>query len=207
MRAVSSVASLTIHAAIGAAVLLGSATTGRSTPMRHPAISIVFPTPVSTTMSGVQVPSGPPTISTDLGTIHVPDVRFETGAPAPAPFPGFSAAASPVPGSGPAGGWVMIGSQDGPQVLTGPLPRYPELLRQAGIQGRVLLEAIVDTTGQVLRDSILVVSATQSEFVAAARQALLTTLFRPAFVAGQAVRTRVRIPYEFAIRSGTGRAR
>ena len=77
----------------------------------------------------------------------------------------------------------MIGSQDGPQVLTGPLPRYPELLRQAGIQGRVLLEAIVDTTGQVLRDSILVVSATQSEFVAAARQALLTTLFRPAFVA------------------------
>ncbi|OLC85930.1 MAG: hypothetical protein AUG85_00825 [Gemmatimonadetes bacterium 13_1_20CM_4_66_11] len=101
----------------------------------------------------------------------------------------------------------MIGSQDGPQVLTGPLPRYPELLRQAGIQGRVLLEAIVDTTGQVLRDSILVVSATQSEFVAAARQALLTTLFRPAFVAGRAVRTRVRIPYEFAIRSGTGRAR
>src|SRR5438552_8308674 len=118
MRAVSSVASLTLHGGIGGAVLLGSAPTGRSTPTRHPPISIVFPTPVSTTMSGIQVPSGPPTISTDLGTIHVPDVRFENGAPAPAPFTGFSAAASPVQGSGPAGGGVLIGCQDETKLLT-----------------------------------------------------------------------------------------
>ena len=41
----------------------------------------------------------------------------------------------------------------------------------------------------------------------AARQALLATLFRPAFVSGRAVRVRVRIPYDFTIRNGTGRAR
>jgi TonB family protein len=70
-----------------------------------------------------------------------------------------------------------------------------------------VLEAIVDTTGRVSRDSILVVSATNLEFVAAAQRALLATLFRPAFIAGRAVRTRVRIPYEFTIRTGTGRAR
>jgi hypothetical protein len=61
--------------------------------------------------------------------------------------------------------------------------------------------------GRVNRDSIVVVSATHPAFVAAARQALLASLFRPAYVVGRAVRTRVRIPYEFAIRNGTGRAR
>jgi len=40
-----------------------------------------------------------------------------------------------------------------------------------------------------------------------ARQALLATLFRPAMVGGKPVRMLVRIPYEFAIRNGTGRAR
>ena len=91
-------------------------------------------------------------------------------------------------------------------MLTGPLTHYPEMLRQAGVQGRVILEAVVDTTGRVNRDSIDVVSATHPEFVAAARQALLATLFRPAFVFGRLVRVRVRIPYEFTIRNGMGRA-
>jgi TonB family protein len=71
----------------------------------------------------------------------------------------------------------------------------------------VVLEAVIDTTGRVLSQSIAVVSATNPGFVAAARQALQATLFRPAMVAGKAVRMRVRIPYEFAIRNGTGRAR
>jgi len=93
------------------------------------------------------------------------------------------------------------------EVLTAPLPVYPDLLRQAGVQGRVVLKAVIDTTGRVLSQSIAVVSATNPGFVAPARQALQATLFRPAMVAGKAVRMRVQIPYEFAIRNGTGRAR
>jgi protein TonB len=93
------------------------------------------------------------------------------------------------------------------EVLTSPLPVYPDLLRQAGVQGIVVLEAVVDTTGRVLAQSVSVVSATNPGFVVPARQALLASLFRPAMVGGKAVRMRVRIPYEFAIRNGPGRAR
>jgi hypothetical protein len=70
-----------------------------------------------------------------------------------------------------------------------------------------VLEAVVDTTGRVLAQSISVVSATHPGFVAPARHALLASLFRPAMVGGKAVWVRVRIPYEFAIRTGTGRPR
>jgi len=206
MKALSSVASVTIHCAIGAAVLLGSARTGRSTPNHPTQVSIVFPTPAATHTSSIPAPSGL-TAPGDLGRISIPDFKFQTGAPGPSTFPVISTTPSTASGSAPANGWVMLGSENGPQVLTGPLPRYPELLRQAGIEGRVLLEAIVDTTGQVLRDSIVVVAATHPEFVAAARQAALATLFRPAFVAGRAVRVRVRIPYEFTIRNGMRPAR
>jgi protein TonB len=93
------------------------------------------------------------------------------------------------------------------EVLSGPLPVYPDLLRQAGVRGRVVLEGVVDTTGRVLAQSISVVSATNPGFVAPARQALQATLFRPAMVGGKSVRMLVRIPYEFAFRNGTGRAR
>ena len=92
-------------------------------------------------------------------------------------------------------------------MLTAPLPIYPELLRQAGIAGKVVLEAVVDTTGRVLPQSITLVSATHLGFVEPARQALLQTLFRPAMVDGKPVRLRVRIPYDFTIRNGIGRAR
>ncbi len=68
-------------------------------------------------------------------------------------------------------------------------------------------EAVVDTTGRVLAQSIAIVSATNPGFVAPARHALLATLFRPAMVGGTTIRMRVRIPYEFAIRNGAGHAR
>lgn len=48
----------------------------------------------------------------------------------------------------------------------------PELrLRQAGVQGRVVLEAVVDTTGRVVASSVQVVAATHPGFVAPVRQA------------------------------------
>jgi len=111
------------------------------------------------------------------------------------------------PGTGQPGVLGDLLAEENAEILTGPLPAYPDLLRQAGIQGKVLLEAVVDTTGRVPAQSIVVVTATNPAFIAPARQALLATLFRPAMVGGKPVRMRVRIPYEFAIRSGTGRAR
>ncbi len=204
-RTFSSIVSITGHVALGAAVLLGTARAGRSDPAR-PIVSPIFFQPAAPVRGdgGLSVP-GPVIIPPqDFRFLPSPATLLTTGITTPTFSPLFS---SPHSGSGsdPSTGWSVSEAQ--PEVLSGPLPVYPELLRQAGVQGEVLLEAIVDTTGRVLAPSIVVIAATHPGFVAAARQALLTTLFRPAMVGGRAVPTRVRIPYAFAIRGGTGRAR
>lgn len=79
-------------------------------------------------------------------------------------------------------------------------PRYPDMLRQAGIDGRVLLRFTVDTTGRVDPSSVVVVSSTHDLFAGAARAALLGFRFRPAEVDGQHVRVLAEMPFEFAIR-------
>ena len=206
MKALSSVASITAHVALGAAVFLGTTKTGRSDPIL-PRDTTIFFAP----LAPVQGPIGwaPP----NPGTFVPPDVRF-IGVPKTLPqiwatMPSFSpvySGAVSTPGIGQPGGASLV-IEEHAEVLTGPLPIYPDLLRQAGIQGRVVLEAVVDTTGRMLSQSISVVSATNPGFVAPALRALGATLFRPARVGGTTVRMRVRIPYEFAIRNGTGRAR
>jgi len=37
--------------------------------------------------------------------------------------------------------------EERPALLSAPAPVYPALLKQAGIQGRVILPAVIDTTG------------------------------------------------------------
>jgi len=209
MRAFSSVASITLHVGLGAAVLFCTAKTGRSDPIRPLADTVYFqPAAPVTGSAGAGIPlPGPITVAPpDVGTISVSLTLPKTGAPMPTFSPVYSGAGT-TPGTGQPDGLADLLTDEHAEVLTGPLPVYPDLLRQAGVQGRVVLEAVVDTTGRVLSQSISVISATNPGFVASARQALLATLFRPARAGGTAVRMRVRIPYEFAIRNGAGHAR
>jgi TonB family protein len=119
----------------------------------------------------------------------------------------------PLPGPGLAGtagdGYPLDPSlvDQLPVLLAGPVPAYPELLRQAGVQGRVVLEAVVDTTGHIEPGSWVVVGSAHPGLVAPAQQALAATLFRPARVAGVAVRVRVRIAIDFVLRGGRGAER
>ncbi len=208
MRAFSSVVSITAHAGLGAAVLFGTAKSGRSDPPR-PVVDTVFfqpATSVEANRDGLSLP-GPITVAApDFGDISVTTALPKIGATLPVFSPVYSGAVSHT-GTGQPGGSGGLLTEEHAEVLTAPLPLYPDLLRQAGVQGRVVLEAVVDTTGRVLAQSISVVSATNTGFVAPARQALLATLFRPAMIGGKPVRMLVRIPYEFAIRNGPGRAR
>jgi len=70
--------------------------------------------------------------------------------------------------------------------------RYPAVLAEAGINGAVTLTFVIDTAGRVDPSAIEIVSATQPGFVAAAKEAVSTSLFRPARKHGAAVRVRVR---------------
>ncbi len=207
MRAFSSAASITVHVGLGAAVLFGTAKGGRSDPPRPIEHTIVFqPSRSGDDGGGVSLP-GPITVALpDFGTISVSMRLPKTGATMPTFSPIYSGGAT-APGTGQPGSLGDLLAEENAEILTGPLPVYPDLLRQAGIQGKVVLEAVVDTTGRVLAQSIAVVMVTNPGFVVPARQALLATLFRPAMVGGKPVGMRVRIPYEFAIRNGMGRAR
>jgi len=101
-------------------------------------------------------------------------------------------------GAGPAGGdsvstlGVLAAAQvDEPAVvLHQPSPRYPPVLQQAGIEGRVLLEFIIDTTGHMETESLRVVETSNPGFNAAAGETVRRSIFRPARVHGGAVRQR-----------------
>jgi len=207
MRTFSSVVSITGHIALGAAVLFGTARSGRSTPT-PPRDSTIFFQPIAPVESPRSwAPPDPLTFVSpvDLRSISVPST-LQTVAPMQSFSPLYSGPLSSS-ATGQPGGLNSLVTEEYAEVLTGPLPIYPELLRQGGVQGTVVLEAVVDTTGRVLAPTITVVLATDPGFVAPARQALLATLFRPTTIGGKAVQTRVRIPYEFAIRIGMARAR
>ncbi len=95
--------------------------------------------------------------------------------------------------------------EEKPSVLSAPHPGYPDLLRQAGIQGRVVLRAIIDTAGRAEPSSIRIMQSPNPEFDPPSRDWLLHALFRPARVHGRAVRVLVEVPLDYRITGLGGR--
>lgn len=87
-----------------------------------------------------------------------------------------------------------------PEMLSHPEPSYPEILRQAGIEGRVVVEAVVDTTGRAEAGSLRIVSASNPLFATEALQVVLGSRYRPGRMAGRVVRVRVLVPISFGMR-------
>lgn len=78
-------------------------------------------------------------------------------------------------------------------------PAYPDALREQGVQGEVLVEFAVDTTGRADPGSFEVVQASHPLFAQAVREALPHMLFTPAVAHGQRVRQLVRLPMKFRL--------
>jgi protein TonB len=78
-------------------------------------------------------------------------------------------------------------------------PRYPEILRQAGIEGRVLIEFVIDTLGRAERNSLRIINSQHQLFEAPAREAVLSCRFHPGKIQGRSVRVRVQQPINFQI--------
>lgn len=89
--------------------------------------------------------------------------------------------------------------EERPERISSPPVRYPDILRQAGIEGRVLLELVIDTTGHAERGSIRVLSSTHQLFEGPAREVAQASLFSPGRIQGRAVRVRVQLPINFSI--------
>jgi len=90
--------------------------------------------------------------------------------------------------------------EERPALLSAPPAPYPTLLRRAGIQGRVVIGAIVDTLGRAEPGSIEIVDSPNPAFDTPTRAWILHAQFRPARMHGQAVRVHVTLPLDYSIR-------
>ncbi len=85
-----------------------------------------------------------------------------------------------------------------PQPISIPTPAYPELARNAGIEGQVVIKALVEIDGSVIHAEVLKGSGNQS-LDAAAVKAAYRARFTPAKQRDQPVRVPVSIPYRFTL--------
>ena len=76
-------------------------------------------------------------------------------------------------------------------------PVYPESLHKAGVEGVVVAEFVVDTSGQVEPETIGIVSTAHQLFSDAVRRALPAARFSPAVRAGRRVQQVVQLPFRF----------
>jgi protein TonB len=77
---------------------------------------------------------------------------------------------------------------------------YPEVAREAGIEGRVLVEALIGIDGFV-EDAIVVEGYPRTGLDAAALEAVLMTRFSPAYQMDKPVRVKLAIPIVFRLRN------
>lgn len=84
-------------------------------------------------------------------------------------------------------------------VVTTAKPRYPESLREAEVEGSVVVQFSVDTTGRVDLASVQVRSSTHPLFTRAVLEALPNFRFKPAEEGGHRVVATGEMPFEFSL--------
>src|SRR2546422_5787432 len=100
------------------------------------------PVQLDVPLKGFQTVIAPDVIPTNIPPVNLQE-KFD-----PKDYSGTGVEGGVATGIVPTGNEVFMEAivEEKPSVLSGPQPQYPELLRQAGIQGRVLGPAIIGTT-------------------------------------------------------------
>jgi TonB family protein len=81
-------------------------------------------------------------------------------------------------------------------------PRYPTTLKERNIEGDVIAQFIVDTSGYVRPGSFRALRWSDFAFVQAVREAVSTMRFRPAELDGRKVSQLVQQPFQFRLTGG-----
>ncbi len=146
-------------------------------------------------LKGFQTVVAPTDIPTNIPPVNLNE-KFD-----PKDFTGVGVEGGSGSGIVPTGGEVLTVDvvQEKPERLSGPQPVYPELLRQAGIEGTVIVQAIVDTMGHIEPNSIRIIESPNPGFDQAVKNMVLKSLYRPARVYGHAVRVLIQQPVSFSI--------
>src|SRR5213594_1897049 len=85
------------------------------------------------------------------------------------------------------------------EIVSAPPLDYPPALRRAGLQGRVTVQAVIDTLGRAEPASLKVIARPNTAFDQSARAYVLHAVFRPARVKGRAVRVLIKVPVDYRI--------
>ena len=80
--------------------------------------------------------------------------------------------------------------------------RYPDMLRSANVEGEVLAQFVVDTTGRADMSQFKVLKSTHDLFTNAVRASLPNMKFYPAEVGGKKVKQLVQMPFQFSLTKG-----
>jgi TonB family protein len=149
-------------------------------------------------LKGFQTVVAPDVIPTNIPPVNLQE-HFD-----PKDYSGTGVEGGLSTGMVPTGNEVFMEAivEEKPALLSSPQLLYPDLLRQAGIQGRVMVQAIVDTLGRAEPASVKVTQSPNPGFDAAAKNMVQKSLFRPARVHGHAVRVLIQIPIDFRITQG-----
>src|SRR6266480_1521625 len=78
-------------------------------------------------------------------------------------------------------------------------PRYPDMLRSANVEGEVLAQFVVDTTGRAEMNTFKTLKSSHDLFTNAVKAALVNMRFYPAEVGGRKVKQLVQMPFVFGL--------
>ncbi|HKO16053.1 MAG TPA: energy transducer TonB [Gemmatimonadaceae bacterium] len=78
-------------------------------------------------------------------------------------------------------------------------PRYPDMLRSANVEGEVLAQFVVDTSGRAEMNTFKVLKSSHDLFTNSVKNALANMRFYPAEVGGRKVKQLVQMPFVFSL--------
>lgn len=93
-----------------------------------------------------------------------------------------------------------------PERVSCPPIDYPRELRQAGIEGQVLLQFVIERDGSVQAGNIEILSVSQPAFESPAKGMIAGCRFRAGVLGGESVRTLVQMPIIFTLGHSAGSA-
>jgi protein TonB len=218
--AAGTVASVMIHSAVIVGAMAATAVGSTPPPtVREGGFTYVAPPtppgqpPAPLTRPTAWLAPAPPDVIVDM--IEMPPITWPLTGVNPTPGPATDPATSfdpgarhgGVPGAGdpvasPTGGdpWTAALVEKPAIALPGSsVPAYPDMLRRAGVEGEVVAQFVVDTTGRVEPTSFRAVRVTQPLFASAVEQVLPRLRFIPAEAGGHRVRQLVQQSFVFAI--------
>lgn len=154
------------------------------------AVTVIDPTPLGPLPPP---PTLPPPELPDLGDLAAGGAAGRGGDPAGirAPMTGGGSDREALPAAL---------TEEPPALLSAPPPVYPPALRDAGIEGAVMVRLVVDTLGRPEPGTLRVRHSDHPGFLAPAIRSLRLARFRPARMSGRAVRVLVEVPVRFRLR-------